>query len=1183
MKRKIAWSLLMLVVLVGASLKYTRSAYSSSSKQRIAAPRAVPATSNLILPVVTTLDVDRTDDTAAATVCSALPNDCSLRGAIIAANADASMTPVIINLQPATTYNLTLANATQENAAATGDLDITSSFHPVTIVGGGSSGPSATIIDAAGLNTGSMRDRAFHITVSGANVTFQDLVIQNGRAADNGTFGASTSPTAQNTDRAGGGILSNGGRVTLTNVTVQSCQALGKGDTIVNNPNALDAMGGGLASLAIGNVTITDSTFTANTAQGGNGLNFNNAAGSGARGGSIYFEGGTLNISGSRILLSSANGGNGGNGPGNQTNGGAGGASFGGGAYVSGTISINNTTFESCAALGGNAGTGQNGGNFGGESGGGGIYGLGSLTVTNSTFDLNSSTGGRGGDAFGPDCFGGHIAFDGGAARGGAIVAGNGSLIINTATFANNSANGGNGGDGGETNGGGCAGSQHGAGGLAHGGAITNLNAATVNIKHATISLNNAQAGNSGVNQGGANSPARLVAEGTGGGIRVAPGSSVTLQNTIIAGNTAANGAGNTSAAPTAGPNVDGAVSSLGHNLLGVTTEATGFTGAGDQTSANPMLAALANNGGPTRTMALSAGSPAIDAGVAAGATFDQRGLPRTFDQTGVANAATSDGTDIGAFELQPLCTLTCPGDITVPNDPGTCAAVVTYTAPSGSECGTVTCDHPSGTSFAVGDTMVTCTSSVGPTCTFKVTVTDSQAPALNGVPADATVECNDVPPAPVVTASDNCDSSPTVQFTQTRADGSCRNSYTLTRTWTSTDNAGNTTSQSQVITVQDTTAPVLSNVPSNVTAECDNVPAAATLTATDNCDSNVTVQMTQTRANGSCPSNYTLTRTWTATDSCGNSSSKTQVVTVQDTTAPLLSNAPPDVTVECDNVPIAATLTATDNCDSNVTVQMTQTRVDGSCPNNYTLTRTWTATDACGNSMGKMQVITVQDTKKPQFVTPPTNHSAFADANCQAPTPDFTAGVLTSDNCSTVTLSQSPAAGTPMPLGHNPVQVTATDACGNATSVTVFFDVIDNTPPSITLNGNVITLWPPNHQYQTVQVSDLVAGASDNCDSTVGLNSVHISQVTSDEVEIGSGDGNTLNDIVIAANCRSVQLRSERAENGNGRVYTITFKVTDASGNVTTATAKVTVVHSQNGSAAVDDGPHYTVVSGCP
>ena len=113
-------------------------------------------------------------------------------------------------------------------------------------------------------------------------------------------------------------------------------------------------------------------------------------------------------------------------------------------------------------------------------------------------------------------------------------------MIINTATFANNFVIGGNGGNGGQTDGGLNCG-MHGAGGLAYGGAITNNNGATVNIKHGTINLNNAQAGDTGVNQGGANKPPRLVAEGTGGGIRLGSGN-VTLENTIIAGNTAANG-----------------------------------------------------------------------------------------------------------------------------------------------------------------------------------------------------------------------------------------------------------------------------------------------------------------------------------------------------------------------------------------------------------------------------------------------------------------------------------------------------------------------------------------------------------------------------------------------------------------------------------------------------------------
>jgi hypothetical protein len=85
-----AWSLLSFVALVGAFLTYTPSASSSSSNQAIAVPRAVPESFNLILPLTTTFDVDRTDDTAAATACTVAPNDCSLRDAIIAANTNLS-------------------------------------------------------------------------------------------------------------------------------------------------------------------------------------------------------------------------------------------------------------------------------------------------------------------------------------------------------------------------------------------------------------------------------------------------------------------------------------------------------------------------------------------------------------------------------------------------------------------------------------------------------------------------------------------------------------------------------------------------------------------------------------------------------------------------------------------------------------------------------------------------------------------------------------------------------------------------------------------------------------------------------------------------------------------------------------------------------------------------------------
>src|SRR5215813_2800441 len=152
MKRQVAWSLLIIVVLAGAFLLHPRSASSS--------PPAV------VMPPPSTINVN-----SAADILSPPAGVVTLRSAIAAANADLSATPVVINLQPGTTYSLTLANATQENAAATGDLDITTTLHPVTIVGGGSSGPNASIIDAAGLNSGSSHDRAFQITGPGVTLT----------------------------------------------------------------------------------------------------------------------------------------------------------------------------------------------------------------------------------------------------------------------------------------------------------------------------------------------------------------------------------------------------------------------------------------------------------------------------------------------------------------------------------------------------------------------------------------------------------------------------------------------------------------------------------------------------------------------------------------------------------------------------------------------------------------------------------------------------------------------------------------------------------------------------------------------------------------------------------------------------------------------------------------------------
>jgi CSLREA domain-containing protein len=165
----------------------------------------------------------------------------------------------------------------------------------------------------------------------------------------------------------------------------------------------------------------------------------------------------------------------------------------------------------------------------------------------------------------------------------------------------------------------------------------------------------------------------------------------------------------------------------------------------------------------------------------------------------------------------------------------------------------------------------------------------------------------------------------------------------------------------------------------------------------------------------------------------------------------------------------------------------------------------------------------------------------------------------------------------------NNKYRAVFTNACGTEYSSAATLGV-DTVLPVITVNHPTLSMWPPNHKYETFNVTDFVSSATDNCNSNL-LSSVVIASVTSDELDDNpnGGDGNTTNDIVIAANCKSVQLRSERDGNLDGRVYTITFRVTDSAGNVRTATAKVVVPHDQGNGGAVDSGPHNTVNGNCP
>jgi hypothetical protein len=257
---------------------------------------------------------------------------------------------------------------------------------------------------------------------------------------------------------------------------------------------------------------------------------------------------------------------------------------------------------------------------------GGGILAGGDLTLTETTVSGNT--------VICPDSTASAVN-GGGAALGGGIVAAQRNhspitVTLTNCTVTNNTLRGGDNYTDGD-----YPGAAFGAGIYAYSGT-------TVTVKNSTVAGNTSVAG-----QQHANGPRGRAG---GGGIAIESGSA-TLTNTIVAKNTAD---------PAAGPDVNGRFTGS-FNLIGDGTGETGLTNGvdGNQvgTSASPidpLLAALADNDGPTQTMALLPGSRAIDRGNASGVTTDQRGRPRRIDIPSVTNANGGDGSDIGAFEFAP-------------------------------------------------------------------------------------------------------------------------------------------------------------------------------------------------------------------------------------------------------------------------------------------------------------------------------------------------------------------------------------------------------------------------------------------------------------------------------------------------------------------------------------------------
>lgn len=321
------------------------------------------------------------------------------------------------------------------------------------------------------------------------------------------------------------------------------------------------------------------------------------------------------------------------------------------------------------------------------------------------------------------------------------------------------------------------------------------------------------------------------------------------------------------------------------------------------------------------------------------------------------------------------------------------------------------------------------------------VYVSDETAPILSGVPEDLVLDCDgEIPPPASPTATDNCDEDLLINFIEFTESDDCAD--VVTRIWTVTDDCGNTQTATQTVTVTDLTPPDIGNIPADVEVSCDAIPEPGSVATFDACSPDITVSVEDLVVTGSCP--YIIERTWTAVDGCGNVSTATQIISVLDEIAPLLSEYPADLTLGCGELPEVPVITASDNCQDNILVEFSETSLPGQCVS--VVTRVWTATDFCGNTAEHVQHIYLHDEEAPYFTVVPVDGTVECDTY-QPITP-----IEVMDDCGEVQMSmQEIIEETNCENEFLSIRIwTATDACGNVTQHVQELSVVDSTPPQI-------------------------------------------------------------------------------------------------------------------------------------
>ena len=479
-----------------------------------------------------------------------------------------------------------------------------------------------------------------------------------------------------------------------------------------------------------------------------------------------------------------------------------------------------------------------------------------------------------------------------------------------------------------------------------------------------------------------------------------------------------------------------------------------------------------------------------------------------------------------------------CPSDITAGNDTGICGANIAWTVPAFTDnCGApvVTASHTPGI-FPIGTTTVTYTATDASgnvtSCSFTVTVNDTEAPAVAGCPADITVNNNFnvcgasvTWTAPVFT--DNC-GAPVV--TATHTPGTTFPIGVTAVTYTATDAAGNVTVCSFNVTVNDTQAPQITGCPESIelsalAGSCGNRAFWTAPSALDNCPG---VTMTGSHTSGDTFPVGVTTVTYTAVDAAGNTTLCTFTVTVRDILAPVTATCPASISVSTDAGTCGAAVgwmvpAFTDNCG---VVAVTSTHTPGDVFPLGTTMVTYTATDAAGNVGTCSFSVTVADHEAPVIAGCPADINVNNTPGLCGATVTWTAPTAT-DNCTLTGFVSNRTPGSVFPIGTTTVTYTATDAAGNTTLCTFTVTVNDTQAPVVTGCPADITV---NNNFNVCGASVIWTAPvfTDNC----GVPVVTATHTPGTTFPVG--------------------------------VTAVTYTATDASGNVTVCSFNITVNDTQ-------------------